>query len=66
MVGFGTRLTPAIALGATVKYIRFAFHGFSESGFGSDIGIHTRQQSASNGRFFNGFYGRHRSQREFD
>jgi hypothetical protein len=42
MLGYGTRLTPAIALGATIKYFRFAFHGFSESGFGGDLGIHAR------------------------
>ena len=42
MMGYGTRITPAIALGATVKYYRFAFDGFSESGIGYDLGIQTR------------------------
>jgi hypothetical protein len=42
MMGYGAHITSAIALGATLKYFRFAFNGFSESGFGADVGVHAR------------------------
>jgi hypothetical protein len=40
LIGAGVHPFEHIALGATVKYFRFAFDGFKESGFGIDLGAH--------------------------
>jgi hypothetical protein len=42
LMGYGARLLPDLSLGASLKYYRFAFHGFSESGLGYDIGLQGR------------------------
>jgi hypothetical protein len=40
LLGYGAALSRAITLGAALKYYRFAFDGFHESGIGYDVGIH--------------------------
>ena len=40
--GAGVHPFEHVSVGATMKYFRFAFDGFSESGFGWDMGIHAQ------------------------
>lgn len=40
LLGAGVRPFPHWSFGASVKYFRFSFHGFSETGVGADLGAH--------------------------
>lgn len=42
MLGLGVHPWSHVSLGAMMKYMRFAFNGFSESGFGFDLGAHAQ------------------------
>jgi len=57
LLGYGARLTPMIALGASLKYYRFAFDGFSESGLGYDAGLQARWSVFRLGATFTDFGG---------
>lgn len=38
----GVRPWSNVSVGASLKYFRFAFNGFQESGFGGDMGVHAQ------------------------
>lgn len=42
MIGAGVRPWPHWSVGGMMKFMRFAFNGFSESGFGGDLGVHAQ------------------------
>jgi hypothetical protein len=42
ILGAGVHPWAHWSVGASVKYFRFAFNGFSEGGFGADLGVHAQ------------------------
>lgn len=42
LLGLGVHPFPHWSLGGSMKYYRFAFNGFSEAGFGADLGVHAQ------------------------
>jgi hypothetical protein len=57
LLGYGARLSPIFAVGASLKYYRFAFDGFSESGLGYDAGLQARWSVFRWGAAFTDFGG---------
>ena len=44
LLSSGVRAFEHVSLGGAVKYFRFAFHGFSESGFGYDLSVQAQYE----------------------
>jgi len=57
LLGYGVRLSSILAVGASLKYYRFAFDGFSESGLGFDAGLQARWSIFRLGAAFTDFGG---------
>ena len=57
LLGYGARLSSILSVGASLKYYRFAFDGFSESGLGFDAGLQARWSVFRLGAAFTDFGG---------